>query len=120
ELVRRGLLRLREYSEVRGGDARRDIGFSGLKPHRLRVVVGHEHEEQTIEVRQSIAGTIRLPVVRVPFEDDPLAGYILLEPKRTEPRHLGRRGRQTPRSGEPAVGVSLLEKVTRQHRDAIE
>src|SRR5439155_25046412 len=66
------------------------------------------------------ARAIHLPVVRVPLENDSLAGHIFLETKWAQTRHLRRCGSQSPRLCQTTIGIHLLEKVLRQNRNVIE
>ncbi len=109
-----------QHLEIRGVQPGRDVRFPRLKPHRLRVGVRHDREHEPVEVRQTGPRAIDFPVERVPFEDDLLAGHVLLESIRPEARDVGGAGRQAPRLGQPAFQIWLLEQVPRQHRHVVE
>ena len=44
-----------------------------LEPHRLRVFIRHENEDDPVEIRQLLTGAVFLPVKRVALEDQALA-----------------------------------------------
>src|SRR5258708_34175651 len=62
---------------------------------------------------------IRLPVVRIAFQEDPLARPILLHTKWSEAHNFTGRRVQRPGLHEPAFAVRLLEDVSRQNGEAV-
>ena len=63
---------------------------------------------------------VRLPVMRVALEDDPLAGHVRLQAEGAEAGHLRGRGGEAPRLGQPSLGLRGTEQVPGQDGDAVE
>ena len=96
------------------------VELARLQPHQLRVLVGHHLEDELIGVGQLNAGFVRLPVARVPVEDQPLARHVARELER--PQHdqlLGRRG-NAEGLAERAGLQRRLQLVPRHDRHVVE
>src|ERR1700722_7972184 len=65
-----------------------NIRIAGLKANDFRVCIGHEEKSNLIQIGQPVFLAVDLPVKRIPFERQMLAGDILLEPKWAKPSHL--------------------------------
>ena len=118
ELVFR-MAAVRKRAKVLGAQRTQYVNLTGTEAQNLRVRTGHNEVSELVQVRQSPAGAIRLPVIGIPFELDKLPGDELLQTKWPETRHLIGRSVEPPGLIQPLLFVSLSEQVLRQDGDAV-
>ena len=73
-----------------------------------------------VEIRKAILALVSLPVIRIAFEHDLLAGNVLFQTKRPHAGNFGRRRGEGPHLGELTFFIGLFQQVPRHHCQAIE
>ncbi len=71
-------------------------------------------------MRQSLAGLVDFPVIRVALKDDPLARHDLLESERTQADDALRIREKAPRARELAALIGLFESMAGQDVERVE
>ena len=74
----------------------REVGGARLQPQQLGVLLGHDLEDEAIEIRQLLAVGGLAPVARVAIEDEPLPWLVLAQHERPGADDLGGRRLRVP------------------------
>src|SRR4029077_9197538 len=97
-----------------------NVRISRLKAKDFCIGTGNKKKRNIVQVGKPISLTIRLPVIRISFEDDALSGDVFLQSKRTEPSDLAGRAPQAPSLSQLSFLISLLQQVPWKNRQAVE